>query len=59
VKPLREISKEDIRAGTKFAMVITGNNGLFRYLLGDVITFVDTSYRFHIVGRTKECINLK
>lgn len=59
VKPLREISKEDISAGTKFAMVITTNAGLFRYLLGDVISFVDKAYRFHIVGRTKQCINVK
>ena len=59
VKPLREINKEDITSGTKFAMVITTNAWLFRYLLGDVISFVDTSYRFHIVGRTKQCINLK
>ena len=59
VKPLREISKEDISSGTKFAMVITTNAGLFRYLLGDVISFVDKAYRFHIVGRTKQCINVK
>jgi len=28
-------------------------------MIGDVIQFVDTFYRFHIVGRTKQCINLK
>ena len=59
VKPLRAITPEDITLGTKFALVITSNAGLFRYLLWDVISFVDTEYRFHIVGRTKECINLK
>lgn len=59
VKPLREITPEDISSGMKFALVITTNAGLFRYLLGDVISFVDKDYRFHIVGRTKQCINIK
>ena len=59
IKPLREITSEDIASGTKFALVITSNAGLFRYIIGDVISFVDKEYRFHIVGRTKECINLK
>ena len=59
VKPLREITPEDISSGMKFALVITTNAGLFRYLLGDVISFIDTEYRFHIVGRTKQCINIK
>ncbi len=59
VKPLRDITPEDISSGMKFALVITTNAGLFRYLLGDVISFVDKEYRFHIVGRTKQCINIK
>jgi len=28
-------------------------------MLGDVICFVDDQYRFEIVGRTRQCINLK
>ncbi len=59
VKPLREISSQDIKQKTKFALVITTNGGLRRYMIGDVIRFVDNEYRFEIVGRTKECINLK
>lgn len=59
IKPLREISHQDIEKKTKFALVITTNGGLRRYVIGDVIRFVDDEYRFEIVGRTKECINLK
>jgi len=59
VKPLREISQEDIIQKMKFALVITTNAGLFRYMIGDVIRFVDNEYRFEIVGRTRQCINLK
>lgn len=59
VKPLREISAQDIADKMRFALVITTNSGLFRYLMGDVIRFVDQERRFEIVGRTKECINLK
>lgn len=59
IKPLRAIQSADISSSTKFALVITTNAGLFRYLIGDVIRFVDEDYRFEIVGRTKECINLK
>ncbi len=56
---MREISVQDIKDKTKFALVITTNSGLFRYLIGDVIRFVDKEWRFEIVGRTKECINIK
>ena len=59
ILPLREISSQDIEQKTKFALVITTNGGLRRYMIGDVIRFVDNEYRFEIVGRTKECINLK
>ena len=59
IKPLREITQADIDKKTKFALVITTNAWLFRYLLGDVIRFVDKEWRFEIVGRTKQCINLK
>ena len=59
VLPIREISPQDITEKTKFALVITTNSGLFRYIIGDVIRFVDKEWRFEIVGRTKECINLK
>lgn len=56
---MRKIRPQDITEKTKFALVITTNGGLFRYLIGDVIRFVDNEWRFEIVGRTKECINIK
>jgi hypothetical protein len=44
--------------GQLYAMVITNSSGLYRYLLGDVVSFTSVHpYRFKIVGRTQEYIN--
>lgn len=56
-KPIREITKKDINK--KYALVITANNGLIRYLMGDVLQFVDENKRFKITGRTRQSLNLK
>lgn len=56
-KPIREINQIDI--WKKFALVITTNAWLVRYLIGDVISFVDKKLRFKIVWRTRQSINLK
>ncbi len=56
-KPIREIKQRDI--WKKFALVITTNAWLVRYLIGDVISFVDENLRFKIVWRTRQSINLK
>lgn len=54
VIPLWEVEK-----GKNYAMVISTNGGLWRYLIGDTITFTDIApYRFKITGRTKNFINL-
>ncbi|MCB0637775.1 MAG: GH3 auxin-responsive promoter family protein [Lewinella sp.] len=51
--PLSEV-EEDV----PYALVITTNAGLYRYLVGDLITFTTRSpYRIKIVGRTQEFIN--
>ncbi len=49
---------ENVETGIDYAMVITTNSGLWRYMIGDTIRF--TSLRPHkiiITGRTKHYIN--
>lgn len=42
-----------------YAICITTNGGLWRYLIGDTIKFINKDpYRFRIVGRTKHYINV-
>ncbi len=53
VYPLSEVEK-----GVNYAVVITTNSGLWRYQLGDTITFSSVSpYRFTISGRTRLFMN--
>lgn len=52
------IGLDQVELGKIYAMVITTNAGLWRYLIGDTIMFVSTNpYRIRIVGRTKSFIN--
>jgi len=64
--PISELDKEhpkaiplnEVVAGQNYAMVITTNAGLWRYLIGDTVKFTSTSpYRIKITGRTKSFIN--
>lgn len=49
---------EDVRVGEQYEMVITTNAGLWRYRLGDTITFTSTfPFRIQVSGRTKHFIN--
>ena len=51
-------SIEDVEKDVNYAVVITTNGGLWRYILGDTIRFTSTRpYRFKITGRTKSFIN--
>lgn len=51
-------SIEDVEPGVNYAVVISTNGGLWRYILGDTISFTSVSpYRFKITGRTKSFIN--
>jgi GH3 auxin-responsive promoter. len=53
------INLSQVQVGKNYAMVISTNGGLWRYMLGDTIMFTETSpYRFKITGRTKNFINL-
>lgn len=51
-------SIEGVEIGVNYAIVITTNGGLWRYILGDTVRFTSkTPYRFKITGRTKSFIN--
>lgn len=48
----------DVEINENYAMLITTNAGLWRYLIGDTITFTSKSpYKIKITGRTKHFIN--
>lgn len=52
------ISLNNVEIGVNYAVVISTNGGLWRYILGDTIKFTSTlPYRFQITGRTKSFIN--
>lgn len=52
------ISLQDVEIGKNYAMVISTNGGLWRYLIGDTIRFTSRSpFKFMITGRTKHFIN--
>ncbi len=47
-----------LRQGVNYAIVISTNGGLWRYMIGDTIVFTSLNpYRFRISGRTKHFIN--
>ncbi len=51
--PLTEVKKD-----TNYAMVISTNAGLWRYMIGDTVRFTSISpYRIRISGRTRNYIN--
>lgn len=48
----------DVKTGVNYAIVISTNGGLWRYIIGDTIMFTSiTPYLFRITGRTKSFIN--
>ncbi len=52
--PLSEVKKDE-----DYALVISTNSGLWRYLIGDTIRFTSLNpYRIKITGRTKHFINV-
>tara|TARA_R110002050_G_scaffold170431_1_gene302287 strand:- start:5223 stop:6737 length:1515 start_codon:yes stop_codon:yes gene_type:complete len=55
----KTIGLSEVKIGPSYAVVITSNAGLWRYIIGDTIRFTNTSpYRFKITGRTKHFINV-
>ena len=54
----RVLSLEQVEKNKNYAVVITTNGGLWRYLIGDTVIFTSTDpYRIKISGRTKHYIN--
>ena len=52
------IDLSEVELNISYALVITTNGGLWRYLIGDVIQFTSIyPFRIKILGRTKSCIN--
>ena len=50
---------EGVRVGEDYTMIITSCNGLWRYRIGDTVTFTSIKpYRIRITGRTKHYINV-
>ncbi len=53
------VGLEDVELGRNYALVISTNGGLWRYLIGDTIRFTSKApYRFKITGRTRSFINV-
>ena len=49
---------EGVKSGEVYALVITSNNGLWRYEIGDTVEFTSTDpYRIRFAGRTRQYIN--
>jgi hypothetical protein len=64
--PLAELDREqprtlmlqDVKAGEQYAIVISTNAGLWRYLPGDTVRFTSVKpYRIQVSGRTRSFIN--
>ncbi|WP_324070304.1 MAG: GH3 auxin-responsive promoter family protein [Flavobacterium sp.] len=55
----RVIRLNQVELHKNYALVITTNSGLWRYLIGDTIRFTSLSpYRIKVTGRTKHHINV-
>ncbi|HOY38407.1 MAG: GH3 auxin-responsive promoter family protein [Bacteroidales bacterium] len=49
---------EDVECGKNYAMLISTNGGLWRYMIGDTVRFTSKNpYKIKITGRTKHFIN--
>ena len=49
---------EGVECGKSYALLISSNNGLWRYEIGDRVEFTSTNpYRIRFAGRTKQYIN--
>ncbi len=52
------VTLEEVELGRNYAMIITTNGGLWRYMIGDTVVFTSiTPFRIRISGRTKHYIN--
>lgn len=55
----KTIRLADVELFKNYAIVITTNSGLWRYLIGDTVRFISLNpYRIRVTGRTKHHINV-
>ncbi len=55
----KTVTLSEVELNKNYAVVISTNAGLWRYLIGDTIRFTSLKpFRFHITGRTKHFINV-
>jgi len=53
------IPLSEVKCNQNYAIVITTNGGLWRYLIGDTVKFTSLNpYRIRVTGRTKHFINV-
>ena len=56
---LKTLTLDEVEQGNNYAIVISTNAGLWRYLLGDIVTITSTyPYRIKVAGRTSSFINV-
>ncbi|MDU1889080.1 MAG: GH3 auxin-responsive promoter family protein [Dysgonomonas sp.] len=54
----KALTLDEVETGQNYAIIISTNGGLWRYMIGDTIEFTSTNpYLFRITGRTKNFIN--
>jgi hypothetical protein len=54
----KSLTLEEVETGQNYALLISTNGGLWRYMIGDTIEFTSVKpYLFKITGRTKSFIN--
>ena len=56
--PSKAVTLADVETGVNYAMIISTNGGLWRYMIGDTVEFTSLApYKIRITGRTKSYIN--
>ena len=54
----KTVTVEEVEIGVNYAMVISTNGGLWRYLIGDTVMFTSKyPFKIRVTGRTKHFIN--
>ena len=54
----KAVPLEGVKKGVNYAMIISTNGGLWRYMIGDTVKFTSlTPYKINITGRTKQYMN--
>lgn len=58
IQSKKVINLAEVKIGVNYAMVISTNGGLWRYIIGDTVEFTSVDpYRIKITGRTKSYLN--